>query len=64
MTLRDEDIQNIALQVAPAVKQLLATDEKPQLALRMGGIEQELRNQGRVLQTQGAELHSLDAAHA
>ncbi|MFW6212823.1 MAG: hypothetical protein ACOC8L_07970, partial [Spirochaetota bacterium] len=58
MTLREEDIQQIALRVAPTVKQLIAQEELPRINGRIGTVEQELKNIGVALREQGEELRA------
>ena len=56
MTLRSEDITQIALQVAPAVKQLLAQDETPRIQEQLITIQQEIRSNTEAIKLQGEEL--------
>ena len=57
MTLRSEDITQIALQVAPAVRQLLAQDHDPRLQEQMLSIHQDIQSNTEAIRMQGIELH-------
>jgi hypothetical protein len=56
MTLRSEDITQIALQVAPAVRQLLAQDHDPRLQEQMLSIHQDIQSNTETIRLQGVEL--------